>query len=58
MNENYSSKSGDEDENEDSYWFSSIESENEWNDYGDEDYYEEYGVERPKGKNARLRAKH
>ena len=57
-NHHYDSDKSDEDENEDSYWFSSIESEEEWDDTYDDDYYDEYGTERPLKKNARIRQKH
>jgi hypothetical protein len=41
------SEKEDDEENDDAYWFSSIESEkeDEYGDYGDEDYYDEYGNE-------------
>jgi hypothetical protein len=39
------SEKDEDEENDDAYWFSSIESENpdDYGDYGDEEYYDEYG---------------
>ena len=47
------SEKEDDEENDDAYWFSSIESEkeDEYGDYGDEDYYDEYGNEALQKKN-------
>ena len=41
------SEKEDEEENDDAYWFSSIESDNHDDDYGDygDEYYDEYGNE-------------